>query len=95
MAEQVDLTFPVLPKGGTNFWRVDVLRLFRIAQRVDIVLMGENGETLSHTYTGAEATSLMISLNKANLSIKSLHRRIMEKLIADGILQGSISGIVD
>jgi hypothetical protein len=38
----------------------------------------------------------MIALNKVNLSTKSLHRRIIEQLQADGLLgTGTISGAPD
>jgi hypothetical protein len=38
---------------------------------------------------------MMISLNKVNLSVKSLHRRVIEQLINDGKLDGTISGSPD
>ncbi len=41
------------------------------------------------------ATTLMRVLNKANLFTKSLHKRIMEKAVADGKLTGTISGPPD
>jgi hypothetical protein len=56
---------------------------------------GDNNEYTSIGYEGTEATNLMVALNKANLSTKSLHRRIMEKAIADGKLSGTISGVPD
>lgn len=46
-------------------------------------------------YTAAEATALMTALNKANLSVSSLHQRVIARLIADGKLPaGSATGIV-
>ena len=95
MAEQFNLTTPKLPIGGTTLWTVDNLRLYWGDARIVIGLVGENGEKFSFSYEGTEATSLMVSLNKANLTIKSLHRRIMEKLEADGQLTGVVSGFPD
>lgn len=46
-------------------------------------------------YEGQTAINLMKALNKANLSTKSLHRRVIEKLINDGKLDGTISGDPD
>lgn len=43
----------------------------------------------STTPTGA---SLIVSLNKANLSTTSLEKRILNQLISSGFLEGSISG---
>ncbi len=37
----------------------------------------------------------MVALNTANLSIKSPQRRILERLVADGKLTGSIAGTPD
>ena len=34
----------------------------------------------------------MKALNKADLSVKSLHRRVLERLIADSFLPGLVSG---
>ncbi len=93
MAEQLDLTTPVASTGGTSFWTVDSLHLFKNKEIISIVLEGENGERLTLGYTGQVATDLMIFLNKANLSVKSLHKRLLEKLVADGKLDGTVSGV--
>ena len=39
-----------------------------------------------------QATNFMVVLNKANLSTKSLHKRIMERLVTDGRIAGTIGG---
>ena len=58
-----------------------------------IVLRGSNGENKEVVYDeDAGSVAMLRSLNKANLSVKSLHHRVMEKLLADGHLAGSISG---
>ena len=95
MAEQLDLTTPVLATGGTSFWKVDSLHLFKDKAVISIILDGDNGERLTLGYTGSEATDLMIALNKADLTIKSLHKRILERLVTDGKLAGTISGLPD
>lgn len=96
--EQVDLTTPEIvppPNPPTNYWRVDDVRLVWSAQLVKIGLVGQNGENKKFAYTGAEAATMMVALNKANLSVKSLQRRVLERLIADGKLAGSITGSPD
>ncbi len=47
-------------------------------------------------YDGATATSLMVALNKANLSTSSLHKRVLQQLVADGKLTvGTVTGTPD
>ncbi|MCR4301784.1 MAG: hypothetical protein NUV51_09255 [Sulfuricaulis sp.] len=61
-----------------------------------VVLRAPDGRRFEYTYGGAEATTLMQVLNKANLSVKSLHRRVVEKLMADHPeLAGAISEVAD
>ncbi len=95
MSEQIDLTTPIASRGGTAYWQVDNLRLYWGEARIVIGLVGENGERNTVGYEGAEATALMVALNKADLSVKSLHRRLMEQAVADGKLAGTISGAPD
>lgn len=49
----------------------------------------------SFAYTGATATTLMTALNKANCSITSMEKRILNQLIADGYISGTVSGNPD
>lgn len=50
----------------------------------------------TYRYTGAQAATLITSLNKANLSIKSLQRRVLEQLAIDfPELAGTITGSPD
>ena len=89
--EQLDLTTPITTPSIT-LYRVNRLALDWPNGVINIALVDENGKETTFEYTNAEATMLMAALNTANLSIKSLHRRILEKLIADGKLDGTISG---
>lgn len=54
--------------------------------RIKISLVGEHSHRLSHEWTGASADADIVALNRANLNPatggKTLHRRVMEKLIA-------------
>lgn len=91
MSEQLDLTVPVQPPS-TLTYRVTVLHLDWPNGVINVTLVDNNGVARTVTYTNAEATTLMGILNTANLSVKSLHKRILEKLVADGKLTGTISG---
>lgn len=74
-------------------------------QTIIITLRGQNNELLSFVYGGnnpdgaindrAKAIALMTALNKANLSTISLQKRIMQQLITDGFMAGTVSGTPD
>ena len=107
MSEQIDLTIPDRAHPGTPYYRVGTLTLDYDAGRITIVLTGDNDIQRAEVYNdgqdgqgnedpgGTLATDLMRTLNKANLSTKSLYRRIIELLIADGRLEGTVSGSPD
>lgn len=92
--EIITLATPVTTPSITT-WRVSSLLLDWDAAVIAISLRGSGGERLSHTYAGAQATSLMTALNKANLTSNSLHKRVIQRLIDDGMLAGTISGSPD
>ena len=95
MAERLDLPTPEQAAPGTATWKPILLHMNWEQATIKIGFRGDNGEYTSIGYNGTEASNLMISLNKANLSTKSLHKRIMEKAVADGKLSGTISGAPD
>ena len=95
-AEQVDLTTPDQVQAGTSTYSVAQLTLDWEHGRIVIRLVGDNGERKEVVFGDADnARAMMRALNKTDLSTVSLHRRIMERLIADGHLAGSISGAPD
>ena len=94
--ERVDLTTVDQAQGGTVVYSVAQLVLDWERGRIVVRLVGDNNVRKEVVLGDAEnARSMMRSLNKANLSVKSLHRRIMEELITRGYLAGSISGTPD
>lgn len=100
MAETLDLTTPITPTRPTiTGYKVWSLYLGRGEGIIRIVVEDNNGERTTHVYADAPgtpvATDLMIALNKANLTIKSLQRRVLEKLSADGRIVGTVSGTPD
>jgi hypothetical protein len=50
-------------------------------------------DTFDHQYEGAEACTMLRALNKANLTTNSLHKRILDRLIADKVLVGAVAGV--
>lgn len=94
--ETITLSTPeVIPQKLTTDYRVVALLLDWEGSFIQIRLRGTNNESKDFRYEGATATTMMIGLNKANLSLKSLHRRIIERLITDGLLAGAVSGNPD
>ena len=91
--EQVDLDDPDQAKSGTSTYTISEFNMNWTQKRVVIVLLGSNGEQKTVVYD--DAGDMIRALNKANLSVKSLHRRVMERLLADGHLTGTISGTPD
>jgi hypothetical protein len=99
MAEQINLATPDQSVVGTSDYHVILLTLaFEGSEGIPYIfiqLRGSNGLTRSFRYDGTTALNLMIALNKTDLSTKSLQRRILERLIADGKLIGTITGTPD
>lgn len=106
MAESLVLTTAeVIPAITTTDYRVVFLSFDWERATILIRLRGTNGEAKSFSYGGdrltatdaerADALALMVALNKANLSTRSLQRRVLERLVTDGKLTGTVSGTPD
>lgn len=94
--ETLTLTAPeVQPQIVTADYRVRRLVLDVEGAIVLIQLRGTNGEAKEFLYEGSVARTLITGLNTANLSTKSLQRRILERLVADGKFAGSVTGTPD
>ena len=64
--------------------------------KIIVVLKDQTGIESKYQYDGAPATALMVALNKANLSTSSLHKRVLQQLVADGKLTGgTVTGTPD
>lgn len=92
--EQLNLSAAETRPTNPNY-KIERLTLDWPAATILIQLKGANGEAKSFTYTGAIATTFLTALNKANLTANSLHKRILDRLIADGLLAGSTAGSPD
>lgn len=106
MAEELDLTNPqTIPAITTNFYKIAFINLGWEQQTINIGLRGQNNELLTFTYGGnnpentiadrTKATQLMIALNKMNFSNISLQKRVMQQLVNDGFISGTVSGTPD
>lgn len=104
MSEEIAFTAPVqavTDPGATRF-RITVMVLDWEHARIAITLREwdggafTSGKRIQAEYTDATATTIMTALNKANLSVQSLHQRVLTRLIADGkIPSGTLAGAVD
>ena len=94
-AEQVNLTTPIT-KPPINSYKIDSIVLNVTGATITIVLIDPvSGEKPVFSYYGPTATALMNALNKVDLSVKSLQQRIFERLIAEGKIAGTVSGVPD
>lgn len=90
--EQLDLGVPVVTTR--NALSVQSLDLNWAGQSITARLLGSDGQSIVCVWNGAVAVSLMTALNSANLSVKSLHRRVLEQSVTDGkVPTGSVSGV--
>ncbi len=83
------------PAIVTTDYRVVFFSMNWEQELIVIHVRGTNGERKEFRYEKAIATSFMIALNKMDLSVKSLQRRILERLSTEGKLVGSVSGSPD
>jgi hypothetical protein len=100
--EELVLTDPVVvPEKVTAKYRVISLTMSLEGNpgaepgQILIMLRNEHNEPSNYSYSGAEATAMIKQLNTANLTTKSMHKRILEKLSNDGKLPGTVTGTPD
>ena len=107
MAEEITFTVPLAVGDIDNQITIDRLRVVALSFNrqasheaagtvVLSVVLEHPGSTWTHNvvYIGAEALTLARLMNTADFSIKSLHTRILQKLLADGkIPAGTVSGV--
>lgn len=99
MAERLNLTNPIIRPTIISY-RISSILLDWDSLGDDsgpgtiyIKIVGSDGSSLEFRYDGVIAHNLMSTLNNANLSTKSLQRRILEKLSLDNNnLKGNITG---
>ena len=102
--EELALTDPVvIPEQVTAKYRVVSLTLNleflnppeTVPGAILIGLRDNNDAMSSYAYHGQTAKDMIKFLNTANLTTKSMHKRILERLSADGLLPGTVVGTPD
>lgn len=94
MAERIDLTTPIT-YPSTGFHELERLTLDVKAGTIYVQLLGQNGESVSKVYnatTSPTGATLLSQLNTSNNSTTSLIKRVYNRLVADGVLVGTVSG---
>ena len=91
--EDLTLTSPIV-RSATARWRVEVFTFDRSAPRVSVTFMEPTtGERQICVVEGAGATTLISTLNTANLTANSLQKRAITWAQGTGCLAaGSIAG---
>jgi len=91
MAEQLDLTTPIVATRTTYVAQTITLDFPNAVIKAG--LLGSDGVVVNIEWTGAAATTLMVALNKANLTTTSLQKRVLQQAVTDGKLPaGTVSG---
>lgn len=95
MTEQIDLATPIT-EPATAFYRVMSFTCDWENARVNIYLKDTvSGKREHFEYVGPVATALMVLMNKKNFTTVSMQKTILNKLITDGYLVGTVSGSPD
>ena len=92
MAEQLALTVAIVPPSRTTY-TVQELHLNWPTAVIQAMLLGSDGVLVVVGWEGSAATTLMVALNKANLSTTSLQKRVLQQAVTDGKLPaGTVTG---
>jgi hypothetical protein len=106
LQERVTLATPIVPTATITDYQVRSLNL-DIGDRttveddnIVVVLEATTGAPTDplhmqrFVYTGQVANNMITALNKANLTTRSLNQRILDRLVADGLIAGAVTGTV-
>lgn len=91
MAEQLVLTGPETTPPVFEY-QIHILSLDRTLGRVVISVKGNNGSLKTFKYEGNQGANMIKAINKGNFTVNSLHKQMLEKLVADGYLSGTVTG---
>lgn len=94
--ELVNLTTPIVRPSTTNYQVTQLVLNWELGS-INVTLKSNTGDILVKNYDGSTnptGASLMISLNKANLTARSLNQRIFDRLVLDGVVVGTVAGSV-
>ena len=90
--EQIDLTAPVTI---ASYVPVELHLDLRGAEIRIVLYSAQANKDMTIIYSGPTAVTLMQQMNKMNFSTNSMMKVMMNKLITDGKIAGTISGSPD
>ena len=90
--EELVLTDPVVTETKKEKFRIVRLDINVESPNIVIHLRDNNNAPHSHTYIEQEGKDIIKLINTGNFTVKSLNKRLLEKLSADGVLPGTVVG---
>lgn len=96
MPELIQLTDPVIvqPEVRVTGYALGALFFQLLPSPLLVVhLIGASGSRLEVRYEGTPAEQILTGLNTANLTEKSMTRRLLEVIVADGRVAGDVVDI--
>lgn len=92
MAQQLTYTAPeVVTRNGVSIEHIHMDR--RGGGELVVGLIGSDGVSVTKTVSGPRALAIISAISTANLSIKSLDQRLLERFATDGDLPaGTVTG---
>lgn len=92
--EAVTLTAPIVKTA--NGCALDTLILDVARSRIVVTLTCAGGDPITKQYdsfTTPTGASLLTSLNRGNFTVNSLTKAVYTRLITDGVIIGTVSGV--
>lgn len=93
--ETLTLTTPQIVTTTTSAYTIDLISLDIRNLSISIQIRGQNSEVITKTYDNSTVPTgalLLHTLNTSNFSVNSLLKAILNRLITDGVLLGSVTG---
>jgi hypothetical protein len=95
MSEQLNLTTPIV-RPSTTGYKIDSIWLNWGNSTITITLFDPvTGDKPIFVYSGVPAKTMMVAMNKMDFSTISFQKRVLQQLLTDGYLNGTISGTPD
>lgn len=100
MPQKLSLTNPIVPPPGVNQTSY-VIRKFSFENMpwatLSVTVDSDTGVRVTKTYSdeagGGVAAAFILLLNTANMASNSLTKRVLERLVSDGVLPpGTVTG---
>lgn len=97
MAEKIALASPETKPSNTSY-SLDHISFDLRRRAITVQLLGDNGEAITKTYdhsTTPTGATLFTQVNTSDNRTVSMVKKVYARLIADGVLAGTVSGTPD